>query len=379
MTAPRVFALRAVAAAVALLGVIFDASAQTPEVQFATDSVQVSRNETAGRATISIRVVTDITPTSAFTLNFSITHISTSADDIDAAAAGTSILFGTSEMSEVISITILGDAVGESDEVFTVTLLPGAGYTLGARTTSTVTILNDDCKGTPTFATLSFSVEGNPAALAPAFDPNVCEYTLTIPEGFARLTPTYTFGGGGIAIKYARDFLLDDYGVLSVALNVDITEIVFNVVAGSSQGEIDAGRRYTFTLIRVTDYTPTSVSAQPGQTTLDVSWSPPADNAAGDATYVARWATTAASGTYLNPGGASGAAVAGGANARSLTISQLASGTQHNVQVGGVNPAGETFWSAIATAKTLSTPGAPGGVRAAATTTARELALSWSA
>jgi len=109
---------------------------------------------------------------------------------------------------------------------------------------------------------------------------------------------------------------------------------------------------------QATDYTPTSVSALAADNSIVLTWSPPADTAAGDATYVARWATTPASLLYLNSGGANGEAVTGGASARSLTISGLR-GVSHNAQVGGVNPAGAIFWADIVTATPNDVPSPP--------------------
>ncbi|MDA8021778.1 MAG: fibronectin type III domain-containing protein, partial [Gammaproteobacteria bacterium] len=208
------------------------------------------------------------------------------------------------------------------------------------------------CSGAPKFASLSFSVSGAPVPLSPAFSPDTCAYTLTVPEGVSSVTPTFTLGGGTVSLLF-----LNVLNVLSgftpITVLSDATSIELNAVAGSSAAQIAAGRRYTFTFVRgsamQTDYTPTSVSAQAKPQALLLSWSPPADSAASTVSYVARWATKAANRTYLNPGEADGAPVGAG----SYTITGLTGGTTYEVQIAGVNPDEEKFWADVVEAAPL--------------------------
>ena len=210
------------------------------------------------------------------------------------------------------------------------------------------------CSGAPKLASLSFSISGAPAPLSPAFSPDTCAYTLTVPEGAFFLAATFTFGGGGVAFYSGEAAITSSSSGLPILIiNASETSRVLNVVVGASAAQRAAGRRYTFTLSRgaatQTDYTPTSVSAQAKPQALLLSWSPPADSAASTVSYVARWATKAANRTYLNPGEADGAPVGAG----SYTITGLTGGTTYEVQIAGVNPDEEKFWADVVEAAPL--------------------------
>ena len=59
-------------------------------------------------------------------------------------ASGT-VTFGAGETSKTIQVPILTDTVDENDETLTITLSsPGGGATLGATTSATLTIVDDE-------------------------------------------------------------------------------------------------------------------------------------------------------------------------------------------------------------------------------------------
>ena len=69
----------------------------------------------------------------------------TASNGLDYVASATnSILFGPGVLSRTVAITPVNDSLLEGSETVTLTLLPGAGYTVGAASAATITIFDDE-------------------------------------------------------------------------------------------------------------------------------------------------------------------------------------------------------------------------------------------
>ncbi|MDG3008047.1 beta strand repeat-containing protein [Paludisphaera mucosa] len=99
----------------------------------------------SGTRLVSIPVTLSAAPTSIVTLNFQVVAGTAVAgsDYLTPVVAALTFTPG-GPLTQLIQVAIAGDATVEPDEAFQVVLLAGDGYTLGAQTASTVTILNDD-------------------------------------------------------------------------------------------------------------------------------------------------------------------------------------------------------------------------------------------
>src|SRR5207253_1330212 len=119
---------------------IHDDDALHGTIAFATTASNVGE----GNGTASI-TVTRTGPTPAGeTVQYMTGAGTASAGDDYTTTTGT-LTFAAGETQRTISVPILDDALVENSETFTVTLsAPGGGATLGAQTTHTATILDND-------------------------------------------------------------------------------------------------------------------------------------------------------------------------------------------------------------------------------------------
>ncbi len=115
-------------------------------IQFSNATFTATENG----GTITITVTRTGGTAANATVNFATANGTATAGSDYTNASGT-ITFLAGETSKTISITLLNDTAKESAENFTVTLSsPGGGATLGAQSTATVTINDDDgATGTP--------------------------------------------------------------------------------------------------------------------------------------------------------------------------------------------------------------------------------------
>ena len=72
----------------------------------------------------------------------------------DYAALSGTVTFAADASTATVSVTPVDDALVEGDETVVVTLVAGAGYVLGASTSATVTIVDNDAVGDPTLPDL---------------------------------------------------------------------------------------------------------------------------------------------------------------------------------------------------------------------------------
>ena len=138
--------LSSVAMAIATLCVLHTGLAQAQTVSISSTALFVTEGQTAN---IAVTIIPE--SASPLTIRYTLgTDATTDTADADSAdyTASNSLQIAARASSGVIAIPITNDAVAEpSREVFTITLdqpRPAAGYTLGASTTATVTIVEID-------------------------------------------------------------------------------------------------------------------------------------------------------------------------------------------------------------------------------------------
>ncbi|MGR3914256.1 MAG: fibronectin type III domain-containing protein [Gammaproteobacteria bacterium] len=117
----------------------------------------------------------------------------------------------------------------------------------------------------------------------------------------------------------------------------------------------------------------------PGNAKLTLTWSAPErDGGADIENYRARWAEGADSVSWINPPGASGREIRGGASTLTYTLSGLTNGSVYAVQIAAENSRGAGAWSASQSGMPMQTaPGAPQSVSSAISDAT--LMLSWDA
>ena len=135
------FQIRAVAGT--LTGAASDtvtATPMAPSAQF-TSSVGATPENISASIPISINPA----PLAGLTVAYTVTGTATRGSDGDfTAAASDSVAVSAGTTGAFIPISIVQDALREGDETVILTLADGAGYDLGARTTHTLTIEDDD-------------------------------------------------------------------------------------------------------------------------------------------------------------------------------------------------------------------------------------------
>ncbi len=116
------------------------ATPTAPAVQFTSSAGATPENISA-----SIPISINPAPSAGLTVAYTVTGTATRGSDGDfTAAASDSVAVSAGEAGAFIPITIVQDALREGDETVILTLADGAGYDLGARTTHTLTIEDDD-------------------------------------------------------------------------------------------------------------------------------------------------------------------------------------------------------------------------------------------
>ena len=111
----------------------------------AIDPATVSVNENAGTVTLTVNRTGG--SDGIVSVGFE-TFDGTALAGSDYTTTSGSVTFANGQTSTTITVPILNDAIPESNEDFTVTLIgPGGGATLGTPTTTTVTIIDDDLPG----------------------------------------------------------------------------------------------------------------------------------------------------------------------------------------------------------------------------------------
>ncbi len=135
----------------------------TASVQLGTSSASVNE----GGGTVNIAVNRAGSTGSAATVNYSTNDIfnavcsqnnGQASANCDYNTAGGTLRFAAGEISKNITLSIVNDGYVEGNETFTLTLSNPSGMTLGATTTTTITIVDNDATATNPFDNNGFFV-----------------------------------------------------------------------------------------------------------------------------------------------------------------------------------------------------------------------------
>ena len=113
----------------------------------------------------------------------------TDAGSVLAGPAPASVTFGTDELTATLRLGTDDDAAAEADAAVVLTLESGAAYSLGAASTATVTVRDNDTKPAASIA-----------GAAPVTEGGTLEFPVTLSGPFnARIVVAYTLGGAATA------------------------------------------------------------------------------------------------------------------------------------------------------------------------------------
>ena len=153
--------------------------AQAPRLQFAAASYTVV--EGAGSVTLTVQRVGPATARN--TVQYTLAGVTATGGGVDFDSTPGTLTFAPTVTSRTIVVPITKDTINEPAETFTVTLAnPTGGAILGAPSTTTVTITDDDPVGTVQFSQLSYAV---------------------VEGGTATITVTRTGTSGPVAVSFA--------------------------------------------------------------------------------------------------------------------------------------------------------------------------------
>jgi M6 family metalloprotease-like protein len=127
-----------------------------PTVEFSAASSSGSEATTPA----SIGVTLSAPSGQTATVNYAMADVTATAGSDYTATSGT-LTFNPGVTSQTISVPIINDTAVEGDETFTVTLSGPVNATLGATTTHTYAIINDDNAGTLQFSSATYGVNEN--------------------------------------------------------------------------------------------------------------------------------------------------------------------------------------------------------------------------
>jgi Calx-beta domain/Matrixin len=122
----------------AVVTITNDDTATTPTVTIA----DVTVNEGATTSTVTVTLTLDIAPTAPVSVGWSTVDGTATAGSDYTAASGT-VTFGIGQTTATITVTILGDAIFEANEAFSIQLSNPVGVAVG-RSAAAVTLTNDD-------------------------------------------------------------------------------------------------------------------------------------------------------------------------------------------------------------------------------------------
>jgi len=123
----------------------------------------------------------------------------------------------------------------------------------------------------------------------------------------------------------------------------------------------------------------TGLTASAADGALSMAWTPPDNGGSALTGYYYRWSDDGDDSGWESAGAAAGVAIAGSAGFSNYNIPSLTNGTAYAVQVAAGNALGLGTWSLSAGGTPSRAPDAPSGVSAEKTSTAGELAVSWTA
>ncbi|NDD13910.1 MAG: hypothetical protein EB072_14990, partial [Betaproteobacteria bacterium] len=136
-----------------------------PTVQFSSTSSSANEGN-SGSTTVTVQATLSAASTQAVTVPISYSGTATSASDYN--NASTSITIAAGQTTGSATFSVLGDTTSESNETVVLTMGTPTNATLGANTTFTHTIVNDDTASAPAQPSGAFLSGGNHIALGSA-------------------------------------------------------------------------------------------------------------------------------------------------------------------------------------------------------------------
>lgn len=184
------------------------ATTTVPTLGFASTSTAVSTTEgNSGTSNATFTASLSSASALAVTVNYA-TASGTAISGSDFTPTSGTLTFASGETSKTITVPVIGDAVFETNETYTLTLSQAsAGATLGSALTATGTITNDDTNAAPTITsdlTTATAQVGQQNSLGINYtvadtDTGILTATISAGNGQVRLTDagnTLTFGTG---------------------------------------------------------------------------------------------------------------------------------------------------------------------------------------
>ncbi|NDD13870.1 MAG: hypothetical protein EB072_14790, partial [Betaproteobacteria bacterium] len=149
---------------------IVDTTPALPIIQFASMTSSANEGNTSN-TTITVQATLSAASTQTVTVPITYSGTATSGSDylrLWYNNASSSITIAAGQTTGSASFSVLGDTTSESNETVVLTMGAPTNAALGANTTFTHTIVNDDVTSTPSQPTGAFLSEGNYIALGSA-------------------------------------------------------------------------------------------------------------------------------------------------------------------------------------------------------------------
>ena len=206
-----------------------------PTVSIAVSPASASED---GATNLTYTVTRSLNLTSPTTVNLTTVGTATSGSDYSGAVATVTIPAGATTATVTIDPTV--DGTIEPDETVTLVVAAGTGYTVGAPSNATATILNDDVP--------SLSIAVSPASVAEDGAPNMV-YTVTLNQvANNAISVGYTIGGTATNGT--------DYGTLGGALVIPAGNATGTITVNpTADATIESDETVTLTLVAGAGYT----------------------------------------------------------------------------------------------------------------------------
>ncbi len=212
-----------------------------PTISFTTISTLV----TEGTATVTLTA--DLSDASGLTVTapFGASAGTTAATPGDFTFVTPSPLsFAPGTTSQTITITIANDGIGELNEFLVVALGTPTNATLGANSSNTITIVDDDCLGTGAFRVCPTAAPTGTTTLSGALNTDTDPRCGAQPAGWAAggqpaacfvFASTVNVNGGGLTVFGVRPLVLFATGTISISAGLNASALgSFNGPGGPS-------------------------------------------------------------------------------------------------------------------------------------------------
>ena len=243
-----------------------------PVLTFASATYSVAEDG----GTVTVTVNANSAPSSDLTVNLATAAGTATGGGTDFTAPSSTFMFGMSNTSETVSVTINDDRFLENHETFMLTLQAGTGYTVGTPASTTVTITDED-EATIEVDMSAYTVleDGGTVGVTVAFtstprDANISvNFTLTLADG----TATGGAGGTGAGVDYdnASKTVAIGSGVGSTTVPISITDDsvveadeTFTVTLSTSQDRVTVGSQSSTTVTIKDDDVSVAMSGSDG-------------------------------------------------------------------------------------------------------------------